>query len=158
MRDLHDTLSSVVVERFTTLRKKIHDLADTLTENQLWQKPLPFGNSFGHLVLHLTGNLSYYIGAQMARTGYTRHRNLEFTDTNHPPKQETLERFDQAVDMVLQTVQAQSPEDWSRDYTGTGTDARSRIDIVVRCLSHMELHIGQMIYLQYALHRLPSAV
>lgn len=153
MRDVHDTISSVAAARFTIDWKKIHDLAEPLTENQFWQKPFPFGNSFGHLVLHLTGNLSYYIGAQIARTGYTRHRDLEFTDTRHPPKQETLKRFDQAVAMVLQTIQAQSPEDWSADYTGAGTDARSRIDIVVRCVSHMELHIGQMIYLKYALNR-----
>jgi len=157
MRDLHDTISSVVAARFTVHLKKIHDLAEPLTENQFWQKPFPFGNSLGHLVLHLTGNLSYYIGTQIARTGYTRHRGLEFTDTRHPPKQETLKRFDQAVDMVLQTIRAQSPEDWSAYYTGAGTDARSRIDIIVRCVGHMELHIGQMIYLKYKLNQTPSA-
>ena len=35
----------------------------SVAEEQLWTKPFPFGNSIGHLVLHLTGNLNHYIGA-----------------------------------------------------------------------------------------------
>ena len=56
-------------------------------------KPFPFGNSFGHLVLHLTGNLNYYIGTQIAGTGYVRDRDREFTETQHLPKEEVLQRF-----------------------------------------------------------------
>jgi hypothetical protein len=37
--------------------------------------------SAGHLPLHLTGNLNYYIGAQIAATGYVRDRDREFTES-----------------------------------------------------------------------------
>ena len=149
MSDLHSTLSSALADRYTSNAKKIHELASPLTETQFWQKPFPFGNSFGHLVLHLTGNLNYYIGAQIAKTGYVRDRPREFNDPNPPSKDEALKRFDEAVTIVVRTIHAQSTEDWAADYSGVGADARNRLDMVIQCAAHMQHHIGQMIYLGY---------
>jgi hypothetical protein len=84
MPDLHSILSSVLADRFTANGARIRELAAPLTDAQFWTKPFAFGNSFGHLVLHLTGNLNYYIGAQIAQTGYVRDRPREFTDANPP--------------------------------------------------------------------------
>jgi hypothetical protein len=120
--DLHSTVSSVLTDRYAANAARVRELASPLTDAQFWQKPFPFGNSFGHLVLHLTGNLNYYIGAQIARTGYVRDRPREFNDPNPPSKDEALKRFDDAVEMVLKTIGAQSPEDWSAEFSGTGAD------------------------------------
>jgi uncharacterized damage-inducible protein DinB len=157
MTDLPSTLSSALATRYTANAARIHELAATLTNAQFWQKPFPFGNSFGHLVLHLTGNLNYYIGAQIAHTGYVRDRPREFNDPSPPSKEEALKRFDAAVDMVLNTIRAQSPEDWSAEYSGTGSDANTRLEIVIICAAHMQHHIGQMIYLRYELERQSQA-
>ena len=151
MSDLHSTVSSVIIDRYTANAARVRELAAPLTNAQFWQKPFPYGNSFGHLVLHLTGNLNYYIGAQIAKTGYVRDRPREFGDPNPPSKDDALQRFDDAVDMVLRTIRAQSPEDWSTEYSGVGTDARNRLEMVVQCAAHMQHHIGQMIYIGYEL-------
>jgi DinB superfamily len=148
--DLHSTVSSVLTDRYAANAARVRELASPLTDAQFWQKPFPFGNSFGHLVLHLTGNLNYYIGAQIARTGYVRDRPREFNDPNPPSKDEALKRFDDAVEMVLKTIGAQSPEDWSAEFSGTGAAARNRLAMVTQCAAHMQHHIGQMIYLNYA--------
>ncbi len=153
MSKLDKTLASVLTERYTANAARVRELAAPLTNAQFWRKPFPFGNSFGQLVLHLTGNLNYYIGAQIANTGYVRDRPREFNDPNPPSKDEALKRFDDAVEMVLKTVRAQSPEDWSADYSGVGSDARNRLAMVVQCAAHMQHHIGQMIYLGYELQR-----
>jgi hypothetical protein len=145
--DLHSTVSSVLTDRYSANGARVHELAEALTNTQFWQKPFPYGNSFGHLVLHLTGNPNYYIGAQIANTGYIRGRPREFNDPNPPSKDEALKRFDDTVDMVLTTIHAQSPEDWSTEYSGIGTDARNRLAMVTQCAAHMQHHIGQMIYL-----------
>jgi hypothetical protein len=55
--------------------------------------------------------------------------------------------------MVLKTIHAQSPEDWSAEYSGAGTDAKNRLEMVVQCAAHMQHHIGQMIYLGYEIAR-----
>ena len=149
MLDLASTLNATLVDRFITHAARIRELAAFFSENQFWQKAFPFGNSFGHLVLHLTGNLNYYIGAQIANTGYVRDRPREFTDANPPSKEEALKRFEVAVDRTVETIRSQSVDDWSRPYSATGTDASNRLAIVLVCESHIQLHIGQMIYLRY---------
>ena len=112
MPDLVATLSSALADRYTANAARVRELSAPLTNAQFWQKPFPYGNSFGHLVLHLTGNLNYYIGAQIAQTGYVRDRPREFNDPTPPSKDEALKRFDDAGAMVLQTVRTQSTEDW----------------------------------------------
>jgi uncharacterized damage-inducible protein DinB len=132
----------------------VHELATPLfSDTQFWQKPCPYGNSFGHLVLHLTGNLNYYIGAQLAKTGYVRNRPKEFNDPNPPSKEEALMRFDEAVTMVIKTVRSQSSEDWAKAYSGTGTQATNRLDMILQCAAHMQHHIGQMIFIVYEWER-----
>src|SRR6202050_4701320 len=153
MPELDETVVSVLAKRYQANAARVRELAVPLADAQFWQKPSPFGNSFGHLVLHLTGNLNYYIGSQIANTGYVRDRPREFNDPNPPSKEKSLERFDDAVGMVLKTIHAQSPEDWSAEYSGAGTDAKNRLEMVVQCAAHMQHHIGQMIYLGYEIAR-----
>jgi hypothetical protein len=157
MSDLCSILIDNLTARYAANAARVRELAAPLTNAHFWQKPFPFGNSFGHLVLHLTGNLNYYIGAQIAKTGYVRDRPREFNDPNPPSKDEALKRFDDAVQMVLKTIQSQSPEDWSTEYSAVGSDAKTRLDIVVICAAHMQLHIGQMIYLGYEIARQSQA-
>lgn len=133
---------------FQDFLKRIHTLAEPLSEEQFWRKPYPYGNSFGHLVLHLTGNLSYYIGTEIAQTGYVRDREREFTDAQPPTKAEALARLDEAVAMVVRTVEAQSAEDWAAAYKAVGVDGlNDRFSITLRCAAHLFHHIGQMLYL-----------
>jgi uncharacterized damage-inducible protein DinB len=158
MSDLQSTLTSALDNRYTTNAVRVRELAAPLTNAQFWQKPFPYGNSFGHLVLHLTGNLNYYLGAQIANTGYVRDRPREFNDPNPPSKEEALKRLDDAVAMVQQTIRAQSPDDWSAAYSGAGTNAKTRLDIMIVCVAHMQHHIGQMIFLSYEWQRQAEGV
>jgi hypothetical protein len=151
---LADTIASGLTERYGMLAARVRELASALTEDQFWHKPFPFGNSFGHLVLHITGNLNYYIGAQIAGTGYVRDRDREFTETRHLPKEGVLRGFDEAIEIVLRTLLAQSPEDWSESYTAVGSGSvGSRFHMVLKCAAHLDHHVGQMIYLCFELKR-----
>jgi DinB family protein len=154
MPELFDkTVILVLTDRYHANVARIHELAAPLTNAQFWHKPYPYGNSFGHLVLHLTGNLNYYIGTQIAGTGYVRDRPREFNDPHPPSKEKALKLLDEAVSMVIATTHAQSPEDWLTEYSGVGADANNRLDMVLQCAAHMQHHIGQMIYLSYEFHR-----
>ena len=153
MTDLSKTTAAALSTRYTKLAGWIRDLSAPLTDDQFWTKPFPFGNSFGHLVLHLTGNLNYYIGAQIAGTGYVRDRPREFSEPSRPSKQEVMQKFDSAVALVLETINQQSAGDWSKAYSATGSDARDRFDMVLQCATHLHHHIGQMVYLTLALKK-----
>lgn len=157
MDDLHSTLVAGFTERYTHLACKVRELAAPLSDEQFWSKPFAFGNSFGHLVLHLTGNLNYYIGTEIGGTEYVRDRELEFTETNHSTKEESLKRFDEAVDVVLKTLMAQTSADWAKEYTAVREeDAHNRMIIFLRCATHMHHHVGQMMYLCYELNSEPE--
>src|SRR3977135_136936 len=121
MSDLKHTIVAGLEARYKKLAGRVGELAGPLNDEQFWAKPFPFGNSFGHLVLHLTGNLNYYIGAQIAQTGYVRDRPMKFTETTRPSKAETLQKFDAAIEVVLQAIRSQSSEDWSKTYSAAGS-------------------------------------
>ena len=153
MADLKETVASSLAARYTKLAGVVHELAAPLSEHQFWTEPFAFGNSFGNLVLHLTGNLNYYIGAQIAGTGYVRDRPREFAEATRPSKEEVMKEFDDAVEMAVRTIRNQSTEDWSAPYSGTGVDAKDRFEIVLQCATHLHHHIGQMMYLGFELKR-----
>ncbi len=153
MPNLTETLGVTLSSRYFNNLARVNELAASLTDEQFWQKPFPYGNSFGHLVLHLTGNLNYYIGAQIANTGYLRDRPREFADPNPPSKKEALELLHEAVVMVVKTIGDQSLEDWPKEYSGSGTNAMNRLDMMLQCSAHMQHHIGQMIYIVYEWER-----
>lgn len=151
---LNETVGAGFAARYEELAAKIHELAEPLNHKQFWTKPFTFGNSFGHLVLHLTGNLNYYIGTGIARTGYVRDRDREFSETERPSKSDVMKRFVEAVAMVAQTARAQSEADWAQKYTAVREeDAENRFNIFLRCATHLHLHVGQMIYLQFELKK-----
>ncbi|HSZ61343.1 MAG TPA: DinB family protein [Terriglobales bacterium] len=153
MPDLNSTFAAALTTRYQKLSTALHDQAAPLTDDEFWRKPFPFGNSVGHLVLHLTGNLNYYIGAAIARTGYVRDRPLEFSDATRPAKQAVLNKFDEAIKMVVGTIEVQSAEDWSKPYAAERSDASTRLEIFLICATHLHHHIGQMMYLRFELQR-----
>jgi hypothetical protein len=103
-------------------------------------------------VLHLTGNLNYYIGAEVAGTGYVRERDREFTEEARPAKNGVLQRFADTVAMVARIARAQSEKDWSLPYTAMREEtAGNRFNIFLRCATHLDHHVGQMMYLQFEL-------
>ena len=150
--ELHSTVVNAFVARYTELAESAIAMAATLSEEQFWQRPFPFGNSFGHLVLHLTGNLNYYIGAEVGKTGYVRDRDREFAEPKRLPKTEALAKFQDAVATVIRTAQAQTATDWAKSYNAVREeDAENRFTIFLRCATHLHLHVGQMNYLCFAL-------
>jgi uncharacterized damage-inducible protein DinB len=147
MSDLGTAVARGLVNEYQELAKAVHKWVGPLSTEQVWTNPFAFGNSVGHLLLHLTGNLSNYVGAEIAGTGYVRNRPLEFTDDTRRTKEEVLRAFDDAVAMVVATIGAQSDEDWCRPYAAAGHDAADRFSIVMHCATHLNHHLGQIIVL-----------
>ena len=145
-------IQSSLAEYFRMVQSRVHELTAPLSTGQLWQRPYPYGNSIGNLILHLTGNLNYYIGAQMAATGYVRHRDLEFSD-HGKPKDDLLRDFDRAIEIVVDTTSAQSDQDWGAPYSAERTQVNNRFAMFLNCAGHAYHHVGQIIYLQRELLR-----
>ncbi len=148
MPELASVVASTFVGYFEGVQQKVHEWIAPISTEQLWTRPYPYGNSIGHILLHLTGNFNYYIGAQIAGTGYIRHRDREFNDAEKRPKEQVLADFDRAVAMVVSTIRAQSADDWTAPYSAEREPvAKDRFNAVMRSAGHAYHHVGQIIYL-----------
>src|SRR5947209_11561643 len=95
--DVAKLACAALIEELEQLRDEARKAAEALTEKQLWARPVEPGNSVGHLILHLTGNLNFFIGAQLGGSGYRRDREREFSESEPPSKPTLLGNLDGAV-------------------------------------------------------------
>jgi hypothetical protein len=148
MSELSNTIANGFIYTYRDYGKRVRDLSEKLSEQEFWTKPYPYGNSVGHLALHIIGNLNHYIGAHIAQTGYVRDRDREFTESDPPPKEEVVRRVDEVVELVAKTIEGQTTDSWTAGYNAIGMEsANNRFMAFLRCAAHFQHHIGQMIYL-----------
>jgi uncharacterized damage-inducible protein DinB len=152
--DMTTLAKTALIDQLEKLRDEVRDLAEPLSEEEFWTKPLDPGNSIGHLVLHLSGNLNHFVGGQLGGTGYVRDREREFTETQVPSKAEALKQLDGAVAIFRKVVSGLSAEQLAAPHP------EARLGIVMRALTsllaHFALHRGQMSYIVRLVKRAPS--
>ena len=143
--DLTPVVRQALIEELEQLRDAVHELAEPLSERALWSKPVEPGNSIGHLILHLTGNLNHFVGAQLGGSGYVREREREFTETQPPAKAVLLANLDAAVATFRRVVNGLSADQLAapHPHTAFGSVAKA----LVHLAAHFALHRGQMSYL-----------
>ena len=148
MTDPTPTIAAAFAQALRGYCDRVHRLAADVPDSRFWARPYPYGNSLGHLVLHLTGNLRFYVGRHMAGTDYVRDREREFHDPAPPSKAEALRQLDDAVELFVSTVEGQTAADWSSPFAAAGAeDLHDRFSMLLRVATHFHHHVGQMIYL-----------
>jgi uncharacterized damage-inducible protein DinB len=144
--DLTALTRTALIGELQHLRDEVKKLAEPLTDAQLWKKPIEPGNSIGHLILHLTGNLNHFVGAQLGGSGYVRDREREFTETKPPAKAALLSNLDAAVATFRRVVESLPADKLAAPHP----DARfgTVLQALVHLVGHFALHRGQMSYLE----------
>ena len=154
MSALSESVGAALASEYRHRAAELHTWVDPLSDEQFWRNPFSHGNSVGHLVLHLTGNLNYYVGARIAGTGYVRNRELEFSEPRKLPKVEVLRKFEEAIAIVIASIEKQTEADWTVPYTAEREpDSKNRVTLFLRCASHLYHHVGQIIYLSRELRK-----
>jgi hypothetical protein len=143
--DLLALSQAALIGQLEHLRDEVRELANPLSDKELWTKPVDPANSIGHLILHLTGNLNHFVGAQLGGSGFVRDREREFTEAQLPSKETLLANLDQAVETFGQVVNGLSVDQMAAPHP----DERfgSVFNALVRLISHFALHRGQMSYI-----------
>jgi hypothetical protein len=143
--DLAGLAKSALIGQVEGLTKAVRELSAPLDERAFWTKPVDPGNSVGHLVLHLAGNLSHFVGAQLGGTGYVRDREREFTEANPPSKEGALTLLEGAVGVFRRVVEGLD----AARLAGPHPDARfaNVLDALVFLVAHFAIHRGQMSYI-----------
>jgi uncharacterized damage-inducible protein DinB len=142
---------TALIEAMEKIHNEVCQLTAPLSDGQFWTKPIDPGNSVGHLVLHLTGNLNHFVGGQLGGSGYVRDREREFTEKQLPSKTEALAKLDDAVATFRRVVSGLSAEQLAAPHP----EARLGVAMsaLAHVLAHFALHRGQMSYIVRLLPR-----
>ncbi|MBY0526745.1 MAG: DUF1572 domain-containing protein [Gemmataceae bacterium] len=143
--DLTPLVRQALIETMEELHKAVRQLVEPLNDAQFWKKPVEPGNSIGHLLLHLTGNLSWFVGANLGKTGYVRDREREFTEANPPDRATVLANFDFAVATFRRVVEGLSADELAAPHPEQRFG--SVLKGLTHLLAHFALHRGQISYL-----------
>ncbi|GAB4009246.1 hypothetical protein GCM10028808_17250 [Spirosoma migulaei] len=115
-------------------------------ESTLWYIEKGIANSAGNLCLHLIGNLNTYIGAELGKTGYIRHRELEFS-LKAIPKAELLMKIDETINVVDKALDRVTDEQLNDEYPQLVFDKKTSTGyLLVHLTTHLTYHLGQINY------------
>jgi len=148
--DVAGAVQTQLAAYFEHLAARIGRFARTLPSDKLWANPFPFGNSVGHLIVHLTGSLNHFIGAKIARTGYIRNRPAEFSDATARTADDILADFDETIRMVVRALTTQGDDGLLAPADFGGKPVHNRFGMFLVCAGHISNHVGQIVYLMHA--------
>lgn len=130
------------------LRKLIEEVNLFRDEENLWKTNGSVKNSSGNLVMHIIGGLNYLIGATLARTGYVRDRDEEFTRKGVDRKVLVVQ-IEELILMINKTLNALTLEDMEAEYPIFFDKPKTSVSYVLVQLSlHLNYHLGQVNYLR----------
>lgn len=143
--NLTEELRKQSIFRIEDNLRRLKGAFELLNEEEVWVKPSAASNSPGILILHMCGNLSYFIGTNLGNTGYVRNRPKEFVAQPSMGKDALLHRIDQAVSQAVQVItMLREPDLLQRkiihgfEFTGVG--------ILVNAVQHFAYHTGQILF------------
>jgi len=117
-------------------------------DESVWSAMPGVSNSAGNLALHLSGNLQYFIGSVLGRTGYVRNRELEFGQRSGP-RENIYAELDAAIDVVRKVLPELPDAALDADFPEAvmGTKFRTGT-FLVHLVAHAGFHLGQAGYLR----------
>lgn len=128
------------------LNKLKFEIGSYQSEDSIWKIDKNISNSAGNLCLHLVGNLNTYIGAELGKTGYIRHRDLEFS-LKDIPKNELIEKVESTIEVVDSVLNKLSGEDLEKEYPTEALGYKMTTGyFLMHLLSHLNYHLGQINY------------
>ncbi len=128
------------------LNKLIVEINSYTNESNLWIVDKAISNSAGNLCLHLVGNLKTFIGANLANTGYIRHRDLEFSLKN-VPRVKMIEQVEETITIVEMALKKLTTADLQKEYVPQVFDKPMTTEYFLIHLSmHLSYHLGQINY------------
>ena len=130
------------------LRKFIEEINLFRNEENLWRTQGSVKNPAGNLALHIIGGTNYLFGTILAKTGYVRNRDQEFTrkDVRRKDLVTNLEALIPLIKRTLDTI------DIDAEYPIMFDDAKRTNGYVLTQLAlHLNYHLGQVNYLRRVL-------
>ncbi len=140
-------LSNLFISNYTRdLKKVVEEISAYESDDQLWIVKDGILNSGGNLALHLIGNINYFFGANLGKTGYIRERDLEFSDKNVSRK-EIISHLEETIKVMKNSLEGLSDGDFEGEYPEKFQGNKiTNAAVATYMLSHLNYHLGQINY------------
>ena len=115
-------------------------------EKKIWVTGGEIKNAAGNLCLHLCGNLQFYIGTLMGKTGYVRNRDLEFSE-KFRTRDELLAEISRTRSAMTTSLRKFDPTRMDTPYPEeTLGYPMTHTFFMVHLAAHFSYHLGQINY------------
>lgn len=115
-------------------------------EDRIWHTEKNIANAAGNLCLHLVGNLNTYIGAQLGKTNYIRHRDLEFS-LKGIPRAELVQQLSDTMLVVQRSLDGLTDDALAKEYPLVVFEQPTTTAyLLVHLATHLSYHLGQINY------------
>lgn len=128
------------------LEKLASEVESYPSEKSLWVKADGINNCAGNLALHLVGNLNYFIGAVLGKTGYARNRDAEFEDKDIP-RDQLVADIKNTVSVIEQVLRKLDPKSLNETYPiEVFSKPMTTEYFLMHLYGHLNYHLGQVNY------------
>jgi hypothetical protein len=128
------------------LEKLISELRSYSQEADIWKTSGTIPNSAGNLILHLVGNLNFYLGAVLGGSDYVRNRDLEFS-AKGIAREQLVAMVEETIGMVKDTLSTLSPEELGKEYPVVVLgETKPTGYFLLHVAMHLAYHLGQINY------------
>ena len=140
---LIETLKTLFNRDLTRLKNEIELYKN---KENLWKVEKQIANSAGNLCLHLIGNLNTYIGAEIGKTNYVRHRELEFSLKNIS-KEELIDNIEKLKIIIAASLDKLTDEQLEKEYPVLVFENKTSTGyFLIHLATHLTYHLGQTNY------------
>ncbi len=142
-RDFIESVANLIDRDLVKLAQELEQYPD---EESIWAVKPGIKNPAGNLCLHLCGNLQYYFGAVLGKTGYIRNRANEFAAASIP-RIELLKEIETTRSVVKETLESFKPSLLVKAYPEKVFDyPLTSMHFFIHLTAHLGYHLGQVNY------------
>ena len=126
---------------------RIEKCLGLLSLQEVWYRPNEKTNSIGHLILHLCGNVTQWIGSGVGKTPDHRMRQLEFETNDHVSKDVLLQRLTSLKEIAEHAfADINTSKSLAEKRMVQGFD-ETVLSIIVHVIEHFSYHVGQIAWI-----------
>jgi len=136
-------LKTVMARELRALAREVQAYPD---DASVWRTFPGIANSAGTLVLHLAGNIQYYLGTRLGGDRYVRDRQAEFARRD-VPRRELLAEIDRAIAALERALPRVTDDVMAADYPEpVGGKTLRTGEFLLHLATHLSWHLGQLDY------------
>ena len=140
---MKEWIATVMTRELKALRREVESYPD---DAKLWESAPGITNPGGNLVLHLAGNIQYFVGAVLGGSGYKRYRDAEF-GSRDIPRADLLREIDGALAAVQSGLARVNDADLSKPFPeAVGGVTPTMGAFLAHLAVHLGYHLGQVDY------------